>query len=71
MIIYSLNDAAKFLNCSLKTIQRMVEKGEMPEPIREEKDKRGRIWRLWDSNELHREGGERDPLTRDKKLLRK
>ena len=30
----------------------MVERGEMPEPIREEKDKGGRAWRLWDSEHL-------------------
>jgi len=52
MILYSLNDMAKFLDCSLKTVQRMVERGEMPKPIREEKDKGGRAWRLWDSEHL-------------------
>ena len=30
----------------------MVERGEMPLPIREEKDKGGRSWRLWDSEHL-------------------
>ncbi len=52
MILYSLNDMAKFLDCSLKTVQRMLERGEMPQPIREEKDKGGRLWRLWDSEHL-------------------
>ena len=52
MIIYSLQDAAKFFGCSKKTVQRMVEHGEMPEPIREEKDAGGKIWRIWDSSQL-------------------
>lgn len=52
MIIYSLQDAAKFLGCSKKTVQRMVENGEMPEPIREEKDAGNKMWRIWDSSQL-------------------
>jgi excisionase family DNA binding protein len=52
MIIYSLQDAAKYFGCSKKTVQRMVEHGEMPEPIREEKDAGGKIWRIWDSSDL-------------------
>ena len=52
MIIYSLNDAAKFLNCAKKTVQRMVENGEMPKPLREETDAGGKIRRIWDSEQL-------------------
>jgi predicted DNA-binding transcriptional regulator AlpA len=52
MIIYSLNDAAKFFGCSLKTVQRMVERSEMPKPVREEKDRGGKMWRFWDSSQL-------------------
>jgi predicted site-specific integrase-resolvase len=51
VIIYSLQDAAKFLGCSKKTVQRMVERGEIPLPLREEKDKGGKIWRIWDSSQ--------------------
>ena len=52
MILYSFQDVAKFLGCAKKTVQRMVERGEMPTPVREEKDAGGKVWRLWESTQL-------------------
>ena len=52
MIIHSIKGAASFLGCSQRTIQRLIENGEMPNPIQVSESTSGRLKRLWDSKQL-------------------
>lgn len=49
-IISTIQEAADFLGCSEKTIRRMIERGEMPEPFQSKKDKYAK--RFWTSDQL-------------------
>lgn len=53
MIIHSIKGAASFLGCSQRTIQRLIENGEMPKPIQVQESECGRLKRLWDSKQLY------------------
>lgn len=53
MIIHSIKGAANFLGCSQRTIQNLIKRGEMPQPIQiQESHKTGKIKRLWNSQQL-------------------
>ena len=49
-IITTIAEAATFLGCSGKTVQRMLERGEMPEPLQSKKAKY--VKRFWTSEQL-------------------
>ncbi|BBM82131.1 hypothetical protein UABAM_00474 [Candidatus Uabimicrobium amorphum] len=53
MIIHSIQGAAHFLGCSKKTVQNLIKKGEMPQPMQvQHNQKTGKCKRLWSSEQL-------------------
>jgi transposase len=49
-IITTIAEAAEFLGCSARTVKRMIERNEMPEPLQSKKDKYAK--RFWTPAQL-------------------